>query len=97
MRAVPDGPFRSAVILPFVLMLPGTALVRLLNVGEPLLELTLGVALSVALATLAAMATLYAEAWSPDAVLTLLVEVTIAAVLIELLIALRRHLHSQPR
>lgn len=97
MRAVPDGPFRGAVILPFVLLLPGTALVRLLNLGIPLLELTLGIALSLALATLLAMVSLYAKAWSPDAVLTLLVEVTIAAVLFEHLIGLRRRLPSQPR
>ncbi|MBA2383340.1 MAG: hypothetical protein H0V68_01565 [Actinobacteria bacterium] len=91
----PEAPLRGVVVLPFVLLLPGTAVIRLLELSEPLLELTLGIALSIAMAMLIAMATLYADAWSPDAVLIVLAEVTIAAVLFELLIALRRYMDSQ--
>jgi uncharacterized membrane protein len=80
----PESPLRPFLILPFVLLLPGTALVRLLRLGDPLLELTLGITLSVALATLAATTALYAGVWSADAILVALAAAAVAAGLWEL-------------
>jgi hypothetical protein len=74
-----DFALRPLVILPIILLLPGMALVRLLDLREPVLELTLGIATSVALATLAASATLYAGAWAPDEVLVGLAVVALTA------------------
>src|SRR4051794_8382675 len=44
-----EAPFRPALVLWFVLVCPGMALVRLLRLGEPVTEWTLAVALSVTL------------------------------------------------
>lgn len=74
-----DTPLRPVVVLPFLLVCPGLALVRLLRIREPVTELTLGVALSVALAVLVPGAMLYTGAWSPKASLALLIAAALAA------------------
>ncbi len=58
------GPVRVAVVFAFVALCPGIAFVRLLAL-EPLLELVLGVALSVALAVLGSETLVLARLWSP--------------------------------
>lgn len=60
-----SSPVRSAVVLWFLLSCPGMALVRLLRLQEWVFELTLGIALSIALDTLVAGAMLYGGVWSP--------------------------------
>jgi uncharacterized membrane protein len=66
------SPVRSVLVAAFVLVCPGLALVRLLRLEEPLFELTLGIALSLALAGLVSVALLYAHAWSPGKGLAIL-------------------------
>jgi hypothetical protein len=68
-------------VLWFILVCPGMALVRLLRLGDPVAELGIGIALSVALATLVSGALLYAGAWSPRATLAILAAVTVAGAL----------------
>jgi len=75
------GPaLRAPVVLAFALVGPGMALVPLLRLDDPLAELSLGVALSLALDTLVALAMLYAGAWSPEGALLALAAMSLAGV-----------------
>jgi hypothetical protein len=76
--------YRAPIVLPFVLVCPGLALVRLLGIPTATARLSLGVALSLVLAVLVPAALLYAGAWSPAAALAILIAVAVAAATIEL-------------
>lgn len=71
------GPVRPAVTVVFALSCPGMAFVRLLRLDDPLAELTLGIATSVAVAGLVGGLLLYAGLWSPDGGLLLLVGIAL--------------------
>ena len=64
-QAVHAGsPLRAVVVLVFLVLAPGYAVVRLLRLPDRLVELTLAVALSIALDSLVALGYLYAGlAW----------------------------------
>jgi len=68
---------RGPVVLAFLLVGPGMALVHLLRLRDPLAEMCLAVALSIALDTLVASAFLYAGAWSPSTILVALIAVAV--------------------
>ncbi len=74
---------RPFVVLPFLLLCPGLAWVRLLRLESPLAEFTLAVALSLVLATVVAAGMLYAGAWSPKGSLTVLLGFTLAALVVD--------------
>ncbi len=58
------SPLRAFVVLLFLIVAPGFAVVRLVRLPDPLAELTLAVALSIGLDSLVALAYLYAGvAW----------------------------------
>jgi hypothetical protein len=77
---------RAPTALAFMFLFPGLAVVRLLAVTrDRLAELTLGVALSVALATLIPTSLLYLGSWSPKTALAVLIAVTLGAVTAEIL------------
>ncbi len=67
--------FTAPAVLWFVLVCPGMALVHVLRLRDPVAELSLAVALSLALDTLVASAFLYAGRWSPDGTLTVLIAI----------------------
>ena len=69
----------------FLLLCPGMAIVRLLETGDPVADLTLAIALSIALDVIVAGALLYAGAWSPNAALGILMAITVGGVLLETL------------
>ena len=83
--AAPGSPLRPYVVLAFAIACPGSALVRLLAVPDPVLELAAGVGLSIAIQILASTAMLYAHAWSPEALFAALVVVAVSAASVELL------------
>ena len=58
-------PLRVTLVFAFMLVCPGMAYIRLLRLRDPLVELVLAVALSLALDTLVAMVLLYVGPWSP--------------------------------
>lgn len=60
-------PVRAVAIVGFALVCPGLAWVRLLGVQDRLAEWTLGIATSIAIATLVASLQAYAGAWSRGA------------------------------
>ena len=78
------SPLRVLVILAFLLLVPGTAIIRLLRLDELAAEVALATGLSVSLAGMVAGVLLYAGAWSPGATLAILICVTLAAVGVEL-------------
>ncbi|MDQ3669800.1 MAG: DUF1616 domain-containing protein [Actinomycetota bacterium] len=82
-----DGVARAAVAVPFVLVFPGTALVRLAPVGDLVATATLSVALSIALAIVVPALLVYAGAWSPHAALAILAGVTAGATCAEVVVA----------
>jgi hypothetical protein len=77
--APPHSPLRLAVILWFVLVCPGMAVVRLLAVNDAATELALAVALSIALAMAAGGIALYSGLWAPGATLAILIAFTVGA------------------
>ena len=63
---------RLPVVLVFLLLGPGMAFVPLLDLGDPVAELTVAVGISLAVDLAVALAMLYAGAWSPPATLVVL-------------------------
>ena len=78
------SPLRAAVALPFLLLCPGMALVRLLDVQGWLMEWTLAVAVSIALETIVATIMIYKGVWSPDLGLVVLIAICLAASALQL-------------
>ena len=73
-------PVRAVAIVGFALVCPGFAWVRLLGMQDRLAEWTLGIASSIAIATLIATLQAYAGAWSPKGMIVLLAVIVLAAV-----------------
>jgi hypothetical protein len=73
-------PVRAVAMVGFALVCPGLAWVRLLGVQDRLAEWTLGIATSIAIATLVASLQAYAGAWSPRGTVVLLAVIVLAAV-----------------
>ena len=84
------SPVRAIVVLGFVLVAPGYALLRGWGLAHGWHGAALTVALSVALATIVPGALLYAGAWSPRAALLILAGVTITASIASVLSDARR-------
>ena len=70
---------RVVVMLWFVLVCPGIAVVHRLGVTDGAAELALAVGLSVALTTAVAAIGLYTGLWAPGATLAVLIAITIGA------------------
>jgi len=77
--AAPQSPVRIAVVLWFVLVCPGMALVRRLALHDAATELALAVALSIALAMAVGGVALYSGLWAPGATLGILIVLTVGA------------------
>lgn len=87
------SPVRPLVVLIFVLVVPGMALIRLVRLRDPLVELLLAIGLSIGVTTLAASAAMYASIYSWRLVLGLLIGITLsgtASELRQLLVGRRR-------
>lgn len=78
-----DPVYRAPIALTFVLICPGLALVRLLRISGALNQLTVAVALSLALDVLVPAILLYAGGWSPPAALSILVGIATGAAVLE--------------
>lgn len=78
-----DSMLRTVLVSPFLLVGPGLALVAPLRL-DPVAELTLAVAVSLALAAVVASAMLYAGVWSPVAILLVLAGIAASAAALQL-------------
>ena len=96
LQAPGGSPARVAAALWFVLVCPGMAYVRLLSVGDMLIELGLAVALSIALATVTSLAMVYLKLWHPAAALYLLAAITVPGALLQLKSARRGSQDMEP-
>lgn len=74
-----DSPLRPALVLSFLLLCPGLALVRLLRITDRVTEMTLAIAVSLALNALVPGLMLYLGAWSPRVGLLILITITAVA------------------
>jgi competence ComEA-like helix-hairpin-helix protein len=72
-------PARAGVVAWFALAIPGGALVPLLRLRDVVAEVTLAIALSLALDVVVACTMLYSGVWSPPAGIVVLATVAIAA------------------
>lgn len=77
---------RGPVLLLFVLVCPGLGVVRLLDLGSLAFEISLAVTSSLALAGVVAGTFLYLGAWSPVAIARVLVGVTVALILLNVVL-----------
>ena len=78
-----SSPVRPFVVIPFLALFPGAALVRHLRIRDPFANVAVAIALSFAIAGLTSVAMLYAGAWSPPRALGLLVAITVVATILE--------------
>jgi len=76
-------PVRPYVVLPFLLVAPGLALVRLLRLGDLATELAVAIGLSLAVNGLAAGIMAYAGAWSAGGTLAAALTATSVAAGVE--------------
>jgi hypothetical protein len=81
---IPGRPVRPIVVMWFLCICPGMALVRLLRLHEPVVEWTLAVAISFAIDALVAGIQLYAGRWSPTLILEIVIAVSLAGVIVQL-------------
>src|SRR6476646_3032059 len=72
---------RFPIVLAFLALGPGTAIVGLLRLTDPLHQLTLAIAISVAVTALLSILFLYAKVWSPTGILVTTIVITFAAAL----------------
>ena len=83
------SPFRLWIALWFLLVCPGMSLVRLLHLKDGLAEMTLAIALSIALDTIVSSVFLYAGLWSPKTKLLVLILISLCGVALQILTQLR--------
>lgn len=76
---------KAPLILAYSLLAPGLVFVRFLRVQDRFVEFTLAIALSIALNVIVSEFMVFARAWSPMAGLLVLVYISMAAALYELL------------
>lgn len=79
----PETPLRPFVVMWFLFVCPGMAIVRLLRLHEPMVEWSLAIALSFALDAFVAGAFLYAGRWSPTAILFVLIGLSVLVALFD--------------
>jgi hypothetical protein len=90
--ALSDGPspLRTGAVLTFLALGPGLALVPLIGLDDAWSELTLALAVSLALDTTVAGALVYAGIWSPAIALAVLIAVSLVGAGIQVARAGRR-------
>jgi hypothetical protein len=81
---IPASPMRPIVVMWFLFICPGIALVRLLRLNEPVVDWTLAIALSFTIDAIVAGIQLYAGRWSPTLTLEILIALSLAGVIMQL-------------
>jgi hypothetical protein len=84
------SPIRPLIVMWFLFICPGMAFVRLLQLKEGFAEWTLAIALSFAMDTIVAGGMLYAGAWSPKWSLIVLVFLSLAGAMLQIVTASNR-------
>lgn len=89
-------PIRPLIALWFLCVCPGMSLVRLLGFEDISVQLTLAVALSLALDALVASVMLYAGVWSPAGSLAILIAISVGGIALGRVSAGRRRDAAPP-
>lgn len=87
---------RAPVVLTFLLICPGLAIVRFLRISDVATEWSIAVALSFSLDGLVALIQAYTTTWNPTTALLVLTGITLAAIAIDLLLHRRPEDGEQP-
>jgi hypothetical protein len=74
---------RPFVVLAFLVIVPGMAIVRALRIPDRVAELTLGIALSVTIDGAVPGVLMYAGLWSSKLALLIVIDLTLAATILE--------------
>jgi len=82
---IPDTPLRPLVVMWFLFICPGMALVRFLHLYEAIVEWTLALALSFVTDAIVAGIQLYAGRWSPTVTLIILMGLSIVCAFMQLI------------
>ncbi len=80
----PQTPLRPIVVMWFLFICPGMMLVRFLRLNELVVEWVLALALSLALDAIVSGIVLYAEKWSPVAILGIIIGLSLAGAITQL-------------
>jgi hypothetical protein len=80
----PETPLRPIVVMWFLFICPGMMLVRFLRLNELVVEWVLALALSLALDAIVSGIVLYAEKWSPIAILGIIIGLSLAGAITQL-------------
>jgi hypothetical protein len=81
-----ESPLRPLLALAFLSLCPGMAFIRLLRLDDPIAEVTLAVALSVALDTLVAGSMVYAGTWSAEVILGVLITLSLIGLALQVVV-----------
>ena len=84
-----QSPARVVIAVGFLMVCPGMAFVRLLDIGQSLIEWTLAVGLSIALVTLVAGVMIYAGVYTVERTLLLMILVTTIGVVLQIIALIR--------
>lgn len=77
------SPLRPAIIFWFMLFCPGMAFVRLLQIEDRLMELTVAIALSIGIDTVVSETMVLAQRWSSELGLIVLAGLSLAGVMLQ--------------
>ncbi len=80
-----EASIRPVITFWFLLVCPGMAFVRLLHIEEYLTELTLAIALSIAINTIISEAMVLAKIWSPKGGLIVLILLSFTGVFLQII------------
>ena len=80
----PGTPIQGIAILWFVTLCPGMSLVPLMKLGHLLIEVTLGIALSLSIDAIVVGIFLYSGHWSPPAMLWVLIGLSLVGSMLQL-------------
>jgi hypothetical protein len=81
---MPGTPLQGIVVLWFVTLCPGIALVPLLKLGHFIIEVTLAIALSLSINAIVVGLFLYSGHWSPPAMLWVLIALSLIPLALQL-------------
>lgn len=90
------GIFRPVVVFWFLLICPGMALVRLLHIRNMVTELTLAIAISIALGTIVAETMVLARIWSSQGGLLVLVSLSMSGAAYQIMEVTRKTAETEP-
>lgn len=81
---IPGAEGRPIIVMWFLFVCPGMALVRFIQLSEPIVQWTLAIALSFALDAIVAGIQMYAGLWSPPATLGILISFCLLSAVIQI-------------